>query len=163
MQPPILESAEFFNRMYAEHLMDEDLKAIKQYGEREVEAIHQKCDLQKQQIFEGLKRFKEFKIEDIDNFHNLQKKYEKIIHKNELLRKAHPDICWRRFLSVSLLVSALAAGIIGAAVGCVVTAVIGFGIAAMACVPVLLNYAKEASDLVDEKIAKEELKNNKQG
>jgi hypothetical protein len=86
----------------------------------------------------------------------LSARHEKLIHENELLRKAHPNICWRRFLSVSLLVSALAAGIIGAAVGCVVTAVIGFSIAAVACVPVLLNYTKEASDLVDEQIAREE-------
>ena len=101
---------------------------------------------------------------NLEDFKLLSCRYEKIVCENELLRKAHPNICLRRFLSVSLLVSALAAGIIGAAVGCVVTAVIGFSIAAVACVPVMLNYAKEATDLVDDQIAKEEqLKNNKQG
>jgi hypothetical protein len=161
MTAPVSQSQEFFTHMIAEDLINEDLKAIKKYGEREVEALHKRFDVQKQEIFEGLKRFKEFNIEDIDNFHILQHKYEKIVYENELLRKAHPDICLRRFLSVSLLVSALAAGIIGAAVGCVVTAVIGFSIAAVACVPVMLNYAKEAEDLVDEQIAREEkLKNN---
>ena len=107
---------------------------------------------------------KEIEVTGTEKFKKLSIAYDKIIHENELLRKSHPWVCFRKVVATSLLVAALAAGIIGAAIGCVVTSVIGFGIAAVACVPVMFAYGVEAKDLVDEEITREEqLKNHKKG